>query len=274
VHAHGFLFQLPVLALLIGRFMRVKTILTDHGGLQQYSSSTATLAARLAAHTIGRVSTRLAQTLVAYNARIQQEMNWLGGRRDCHFIPNSVDAERFAPVTVSERQVLRQKLGWDDQPVVIFVGRFIATKGVPLLLQAASPKHRTVFCGPGDLSTFGPLPQGVEYLPPRPQAELVPLYQAADLLVLPAAVREGFPLVVQEALSCGTPVILGDDPGFTPYANVPGLHLVRLTVPELRSKMDEVLSTPRPERLARVFPDMDGWLAQLLHAAGVEAADE
>ncbi|MGL4420823.1 MAG: glycosyltransferase, partial [Gemmataceae bacterium] len=47
VHAHGFLFQLPVLALLIGRFMRVKTILTDHGGLQQYSSRPATLAARL-----------------------------------------------------------------------------------------------------------------------------------------------------------------------------------------------------------------------------------
>ena len=42
------------------------------------------------------------------------------------------------------------------------------------------------------------------------QAELPPLYQAADLLVLPS-VGEGFPLVVQEAMACGTPALVGDE---------------------------------------------------------------
>src|SRR5207237_9060739 len=42
------------------------------------------------------------------------------------------------------------------------------------------------------------------------QAQLAPLYQAADLLVLPS-VGEGFPLVVQEAMACGTPALVGDE---------------------------------------------------------------
>ncbi|MFX8373784.1 glycosyltransferase, partial [Acinetobacter baumannii] len=41
-------------------------------------------------------------------------------------------------------------------------------------------------------------------------ATLVPLYQASDAFLLPS-IGEGLPLVMQEALACGLPVICGSE---------------------------------------------------------------
>jgi len=271
VHAHGFLFVNAVLALVVARLRGVPCVLTDHGGVQRFGSRPATLAARLGAETVGRLAAAIAGRVVTYNARVQRTMNRLGRRRDAEFLANPVDGDLFFPPTAAERTRARADLGWDDdRPRAVFVGRLIPTKGVPLLLAAADPAVDLVFCGPGDPAILGPLPRpGVAYLPPRPQHELRRVYHAADLLVLPAEVREGFPLVVQEALACGLPVVLGDDPGFAPYRALPGLILCARTPAAVREAVRRALAAgvalarPGVPRPADFFPTLARWVDAL-----------
>jgi len=96
--------------------------------------------------------------------------------------------------------------------LLLFVGRFVEKKGLPLLRQLAQrmPEATWVFAGwgPLDPERWG-LPN-VKVVRGRSGGELAALYQAADLLVLPST-GEGFPLVVQESMACGTPALIGTD---------------------------------------------------------------
>ena len=267
LHAHGFLFQNAVLAVALAKLRGVPSILTDHGGIQKFGSPVATKLARLAAETVGRVSCRLADRVVTYNARIQTDLARLGRRRDVVFLPNPVDDALFRPPTPAERAAARRELGWPPhRKVVLFVGRLIAAKGVPLLLAAADPAaFDIVFCGPGDPPPPAP---GVQYLPPRPQRELVLLYHAADCLALPAEVREGFPLVVQEAVACGLPVVLGYDPGFEPYRNLPNLFFTDRTPANLKAALRAALAVTDRRAGADFFPPLAAWVRRLYAPEG------
>ena len=54
-----------------------------------------------------------------------------------HFIPNSVDTDRFHPVGEAEKLRLRQQLGLPlEGSIIIYTGRLMSVKGLPLLLEA------------------------------------------------------------------------------------------------------------------------------------------
>jgi D-inositol-3-phosphate glycosyltransferase len=270
VHIHGFLFVGSFLAAVLAKWQKVPCVLTDHGGIQKFSSRPATWAARLGAETVGRATTLLATRAIAYNSRIQQLLAKFRRRPDVEFLPNPVSGALFAPPTRDQREDARRELRWDARPKVLFVGRMIATKGVPLVLAGADAKYDLVFCGPGDVSILGPLPRaGVEYRSPRPQAELLALYHAADVLVLPAEVREGFPLVAQEAIACGLPVVLGYDPGFEPYRRLPGLIFTERTPAAVKAALEEALHRGRHTE-TNVFPPLDDWARRLVEGGGAE----
>src|SRR5262245_56087541 len=160
VHAHGFIFMNSALALLVAWLRRRPAVLTDHGGIQRFRSAVVTLLARLGVETVGRLSARLATKLVTYNTRIAALLERLAGTKEMSlFLPNPVDRTLFRPPTEAERREARARLGWaDDRRRVLFVGRLIPEKGVPLLLEAADPSYDLVFCGPGDVAILGRLP--------------------------------------------------------------------------------------------------------------------
>ncbi|MEO8374121.1 MAG: glycosyltransferase family 4 protein [Sphingomonas bacterium] len=95
---------------------------------------------------------------------------------------------------------------------LLFVGRFVEKKGLSIIreMAAARPERQVVLAGNGpiDPDAWG-LPN-VRVLRDRSGALLAALYQVADALILPS-VGEGFPLVIQEAMACGLPVICGEE---------------------------------------------------------------
>ena len=247
VHAHGFIALNSFAALLVAWLLGKPRILTEHNGVQPRKTRLATVLVRLLTGTLGRLSVMCAERCVTYNARVMADLHRLGGRRKpVDFVPYPVDHALFHPPTAGERAAARTSLGWaDGRKKVLFVGRLVPEKGIPLLLGAVNPaEYDLVFCGSGDPAVLGSLPRpGVEYLPPRPQHELVPVYHAADLFVLPSYV-EGFPLVAREAMACGLTTVLGYDPGYEPYRAMPELRFCALSADGVRDAIRGCLSPP------------------------------
>jgi phosphatidylinositol alpha-1,6-mannosyltransferase len=269
VHAHGLVFPGSVVAAVFARLRRRPFLLTDHGGLLRYSSRLATALLRTLVETAGRVTARCATRLIALNTDLESLLQRLGGRRaKVRFLPNPVDRQLFRPATPDERAAARRRLGWDEKPRVLCVCRLLPHKGVDALLDAADPAYDIVFCGPADAAAAAAVrARGAEVLPPRPQRDLVSLYQAADVFALPSR-NEGFPLVIQEALSCGLPVVTTDAPAYAPYRALADLHLCAAEGAAIRATILSALRSQRSPRRDglqdRLLPDHGAWLDQLL----------
>jgi phosphatidylinositol alpha-mannosyltransferase len=132
---------------------------------------------------------------------------------DYRVIPNGVNFERFA-----ERQQLPPHL-LDERPVVLFVGRIEARKGIPYLLEAfkllklRKPAVRLVLVGEGGLRTeYMKLTQtmGLQdvtwegYVSPD---YLPAYYQRADVFAMPSTVNESFGITLLEAMASGAPAV-------------------------------------------------------------------
>lgn len=128
--------------------------------------------------------------------------------------PPGVDREVFSP---GDRSAARRRLGLEDGPIALFVGRIQPLKGVDVALEAVAmlPDLRLVVVG-GPSGAGGEeelhrleeraanLP--VEFVDPVPHDVLVDYYRAADVLLLPSR-SESFGLVAAEAQACGIPVV-------------------------------------------------------------------
>jgi phosphatidylinositol alpha-mannosyltransferase len=135
---------------------------------------------------------------------------------DWTIIPNGVDTELFRP-DAPPPPVLR-----DDVATVLHVGRFDPRNGLPVLvdafrrLRARGVRARLVVVGDGpereryhrlaadlpDVVFVGRVPDGL------------PGYYAGSAVYACPAVLGSFGITLLEAMSCGTPIVCYDTPGF------------------------------------------------------------
>lgn len=132
---------------------------------------------------------------------------------------NGIDLDRFAPVTLPTLDDARRQLGVPEAvPVVGFVGRFTADKGIADLVRAVARLRATHpdvhLLLVGQFEAGDPVPPDVRLaIEDGHHVTVVPwlehtgvAYRAIDVLAFPSY-REGLPNVPLEAQLCGVPVV-------------------------------------------------------------------
>lgn len=189
-------------------------------------------------------------------------------------VPNGIDLDRFRPATIAEQRALRERLGLPaDAPIIVCVGFFSADKQPRVLFDAwlsivrsGALRPALVFVGATQSAYF----EIDEAIAPQMQRDAeadgvasllrlvgvthdVPSYlRAADVFVLPSK-REGLPVALLEAMSCGLACIASRLPGSTDAIIADGVNGVLCEpgdVNELAAALAALL--PDRERRARL----------------------
>lgn len=214
VHFHDCLYLANVFAFVFSRLLGKPVFVTQHVEIVPYAQRYKLLLQKLAYRIIGIPILERAEQVVFISQRVKKFFeSQTKFKRLAKFIPNGVDKSIFYPVTEQERTLLRSEEGYSPTDIVIlYVGRFTDKKGILLIRDCAAnlPNLRWILIGQGELSPQRWGLPNIQVLPAQPQHILQKFYNLADLLVLPST-GEGFPLVVQEAMACGLPVIISKE---------------------------------------------------------------
>lgn len=135
-------------------------------------------------------------------------------------IPHGIDINRFYPSAKDKQSP--PVSGWDiDKINILCVANLYHEKGIDLLIKAFAiiqnkeQHHLHIISAGGDSKTKSDIDLLIKKLSIQNRVtfhrsqthdELADFYRASDLLVSPSR-KEGFGLVVAEAIACGTPVL-------------------------------------------------------------------
>ena len=165
---------------------------------------------------------RHADAVVAYGEHVRRFVAAIRGRDDDVFVaPQAVEPELFARrVSAEEIQAFRARHRLPPGPLVLYVGRLVAEKGIEVLSQAwplVRGSATLVLIGDGPLAARITEAPRTRLLGPLPRAELPVAYAAAELALLPSIptprFREPWGLVCNEAMHQARPVIASSSVG-------------------------------------------------------------
>jgi rhamnosyl/mannosyltransferase len=165
---------------------------------------------------------RHSDAVVAYGEHVRSFVRGLrGGDDDVFVAPQCVEPELFArQVPAAEIAAFRAQHDLPDGPLILYVGRLVAEKGVAILLEAfrrVAHGATLVLIGEGPLAGEAAGMTGVRSLGVLPRAALPAAYAAARATVLASIPTprfvEPWGLVCNESMHVGTPVIASSSVG-------------------------------------------------------------
>ena len=207
---HDALYMGNIYTYLVARRAKKPIVITQHIGTVPYRNLIPRYLMRLADRLFTRPILKRVDQVIFVSDRVAEVYNrTIAFQTPVMVIPNGVDADIFYPVDAEQRRALRAQFALrDDQPVIMFSGRFIQKKGLAVIkrLTELLPTWRFWLAGHGPINPESWFGTNVHVFKGRQGASLAELYRTADLFVLPSY-GEGFPLVIQEAMACGLPVV-------------------------------------------------------------------
>jgi glycosyltransferase involved in cell wall biosynthesis len=273
VHLHDAIYFGNWAAFAFARLRRRPVLITQHAGLIRYPNRALRAALGLMHRTAVRALLGRAERVVFISPVVRDYFQrFVTFLREPEIVRNGVDTDTYRPATETERAQARARFDFaPNERVVLFVGRFVQTKGLPTIERLASHLTDVTFA----LAGWGPInprdwkAPNVRVFDSLRGPTLVPLYQAADLLILPS-LGEGLPLVVQEALACGTPALVDADtaaaiaapPDVVFACAAGGQGTIRAWTATIRQLLSErIAGDERRMQIARFAKDAWSWQA-------------
>jgi glycosyltransferase involved in cell wall biosynthesis len=263
LHVIECLYLTSAMAVVLARRHGKPVVVSQNVGFVQYRFPPLNWLQRAAYVTLGASVLRRASHVVLATPTAAGYIAALCGDtlRQTSTFPVGIDTSRFRPPAAGDKRAARERLGLSaDETIVLFAGRLVEKKGLPIVLDVCRrlPNVRFVVVGDGPLrDRLKDRPENVIWHQAVAPEQMPVYYHAADCVLLPSH-GEGLPLVVQEAMASELPVIISED---EPYAE--GLIGARVCSaaprdPEaMAARLVEVIAGREPElgRRARSYAE-------------------
>jgi glycosyltransferase involved in cell wall biosynthesis len=211
---HDSLYPSNVAVMLAARWYGKPVVLVQHIAAVPYANPLLRGLMQTANLLIAKPMLAAADQVVFISETVARHFSNVRFRAQPRLIFNGVDTGLFRlPPAGFDKAQAKASLGLAaGRRLAVFVGRFVEKKGLHIIERIARQRPDLDFA----LAGWGPIDprswrlSNVHVFSDLQGASLVPLYQSGDVFVLPS-IGEGLPLVMQEALACGLPVICGSE---------------------------------------------------------------
>lgn len=203
---HDALYCTSIAAMMIARVKHKPVILFQHIAAIEFASAAMRKLMMVANAIVTRPMLAAADQVVFISATVRQAFAETRVKRPARLLFNGVDGTIFHAGTG-----VRGRFGLPETgKVAAFVGRFVEKKGLSVLkaLATSRPDTTLAMVGSGPLNPAQWNLRNVRVLGTQSHHDVAELFRTVDFLLLPS-VGEGYPLVIQEAMACGLPVICG-----------------------------------------------------------------
>jgi len=214
VHLHDCLYLINIIVFLFAKILTKPILITQHTEVIPYENKIKKWLHSISLRTIGVMLHKYASRTVFISENTRDNLPFITNvAGDPVVIKNGVDTDFFEPLHPDVRRQVRQDISGDiRKPIILFVGRFVAIKGIQHLIPIIKKRSEWHWLLVGRPDEYDPSIWNFPNMTFWPSLDLDNMrlvYAAADLLIHPSEVV-GMSLTVLECMACGTPVMVNE----------------------------------------------------------------